>query len=185
MQLRFFFLDSVISGTTIESVWVYFCLFGPRCNRFSWVWCSRDSKVRSEIHRWTIPVDGAGDGECAEKNSMSVYVLIEAKWPFGFHCSYMNSVVITKAPKAPYSWDHCLSTYRPAVYSFIWMPGWLDGWFLRMRKVWMKEDLLEDQYQRTSEVNRRFLTRHIKTWPVKDNGTHSFSVQAGNVCWAT
>ena len=26
----------------------------------------------------------------------------------------------------------------------------------KMRKVWMKEDLLEDQYQRTSEVNRRF-----------------------------
>ena len=36
MQLRFFFPDSVISGTTgttIESVWVYFCLFGPRCQQ--------------------------------------------------------------------------------------------------------------------------------------------------------
>ena len=29
----------------------------------------------------------------------------------------------------------------------------------KMRQVWMKEDLLEDQYQRTSEVNRRFFWR--------------------------
>ena len=32
---------------------------------------------------------------------------------------------------------------------------------------------------------QRFLTRHITTWHVEDNGTASFSVQVGNVWWST